>query len=490
MPVRPLKNQRLSDDEFFREREEVLAQWPTGKDVDLEDGIAFTRSLPDSKVFAKKLAVAKRNGDTLIQSYNGTPTLEGQIELVKHLVEEGGADLCSTHVDAFTRNQMYPKAKEALKESEKLGKAMLNGFPVLIHGVAANRKLIEAYPVPSRVSGCSCDWRLNAEVAFAGGHTSITSGPFFPFFGYNRDTTIELTIRNWQYLYRLIGYYEQGGAQIVSRPDGVASACYLSPPSTGDSCKIIEALLGAEQGVKRVSFVGWTGGNLAQDLAGAIVLPRLGREYLDRFGHQDVEIFTMSHSMLGRYPYDPARAFAVLSSGPLVAALAGLQEVCIMTIDEAHEIPGKENNAASMRCGKMVINLYKGQKLGLEETGAVKTEVLIQEMELRSIVDRVLELGDGDVAVGSVRAVEAGVLDMPFSGARGAAHLVLGVRDAQGAQRFLNHGNLPFSKEIVDFHKEKIAERARKQNREISYDAVIKDLVSVSEGQLVSRNAE
>ena len=63
----------------------------------------------------------------------------------------------------------------------------------------------------------------------------------------------------------------------------------------------------------------------------------------------------------------------------------------------------------------------------------------------------------------------------------------MGVRDAQGALRFFDHGNLPFSKDIVDFHKEKIKERARKQDREISYETVIKDLVSVSEGQLVSR---
>ena len=51
---------------------------------------------------------------------------------------------------------------------------------------------------------------------------------------------------------------------------------------------------------------------------------------------------------------------------------------------------------------------------------------------------------------------------------------------------FFDTGNLPFSKEIIDFHKEKIAERGRRQNREISYETIIKDLTSVSEGQLVS----
>jgi len=375
MSVRQLRNERLSDEEFFQEREEVLALWRTGKDVDIEDAIEFHKSLPDAKVYVRKLREAKRNGDTLVHSFNGTPTLEGQVELVKHLVEEGGADLCTTHCDAFTRNQMFPKAEEALKESEKLGKAMLNGFPVIIHGVAANRKLIEAYPVPSQISGTSCDWRLNAEVGFAGGHNSICTAPFFAFFNYNRDTSIEAAIRNWQYVYRLIGYYDERGAQIVSRPDGVISGYTLCPPSMGAACRVIEYLIGAEQGTKRFSVLSHANCCLPQDLADAIVVPRLAREYLDRFGYNDVELFTMNISMTGRYPYDPARAFTVVTTGPLVAALVGLQETCIFTIDEGHEIPTKENNAASLRCAKMVVNLYKGQKIGLEESEVIKTEV-------------------------------------------------------------------------------------------------------------------
>ena len=134
-----LRNRRLSDEEFLLERKEVLVQWPTGKDVDLDEAIDFHKRLPISKVYAKKLAEAKRHGDTLIFTYTGTPTLEGQIELVRCVMHEGGADLCNTHVDAFTRNHMFQKAEDAVNESIKLGKAMLNGFPVIIHGVAGNR---------------------------------------------------------------------------------------------------------------------------------------------------------------------------------------------------------------------------------------------------------------------------------------------------------------------------------------------------------------
>ena len=35
-----IQNKRLSDGEFAQLRQEVLKQWPTGKDVDLEEAAA------------------------------------------------------------------------------------------------------------------------------------------------------------------------------------------------------------------------------------------------------------------------------------------------------------------------------------------------------------------------------------------------------------------------------------------------------------------
>ena len=36
-----IKNKRIPDDEFARLRQEVLAQWPTGKDVDLQEAVDY-----------------------------------------------------------------------------------------------------------------------------------------------------------------------------------------------------------------------------------------------------------------------------------------------------------------------------------------------------------------------------------------------------------------------------------------------------------------
>ncbi len=43
-----VRNERLSDEEFFRiRREEVLPQWETGKEIeDLDENIAIAKELP------------------------------------------------------------------------------------------------------------------------------------------------------------------------------------------------------------------------------------------------------------------------------------------------------------------------------------------------------------------------------------------------------------------------------------------------------------
>ena len=93
----------------------------------------------------------------------------------------------------------------------------------------------------------------------------------------------------------------------------------------------------------------------------------------------------------------------------------------------------------------------------------------------------------GEVALvtGGANAIEAGVLDNPFAANRAAAGKVMGVKDKDGAIRYFNTGNLPFSKEIIDYHKEKIAEREKIQGIKVGYDTIVSDMYSVSKGYLV-----
>jgi len=143
-----------------------------------------------------------------------------------------------------------------------------------------------------------------------------------------------------------------------------------------------------------------------------------------------------------------------------------------------------EANAEGLRCTKQVVNMLSDQVLASDK---VDEEKEIIRRETRAIVDKCFELGNGDIAVGVCRGVEAGVLDVPFAPCRYNAGLMLPCRDNDGAIRILNPGNLPFDKELLDFHAEKIAVRAAAENRKPSFQMVIDDVYSIGKGRLVGR---
>jgi methylaspartate mutase epsilon subunit len=60
-------------------------------------------------------------------------------------------------------------------------------------------------------------------------------------------------------------------------------------------------------------------------------------------------------------------------------------------------------------------------------------------------------------------------------------------RDNSGAVRFLEIGNLPFTKDLVDLHRSKLEERARFEQRQVNFQMVIDDVYAIGKGFLVGR---
>ena len=106
---------------------------------------------------------------------------------------------------------------------------------------------------------------------------------------------------------------------------------------------------------------------------------------------------------------------------------------------------------------------------------------------MHCILDKVEELGKGDYAVGTVAAFEAGVLDIPFAPSRYNAGKVMPARDNVGAVRFLEIGNMPFTQDLIDFHRQKLEERAKYEKRAVSFQMVIDDVYAIGKGFLVGR---
>ena len=136
-----IQNKRIPEGEFQKLRQEVLNQWPTGKDVNLEEAIAYHKAMPESRNFSKKLLDAKKAGKTLVQPRAGVPVVEEHIKLMQYLEKEGEADLLPSTIDSYTRQNRYEEAENGIAESIRLGRAMMNGFPAVNHGVAKCRQV-------------------------------------------------------------------------------------------------------------------------------------------------------------------------------------------------------------------------------------------------------------------------------------------------------------------------------------------------------------
>ena len=478
-----IQNKRIPDSEFLALRNEVLTQWPTGKDVNLDEAVAYHKAMDESRIFSLKLIKAKKEKSTLVQPRAGVPVVEKHIELLQHLQDQGEADLLPTTIDSYTRQNRYKEAEGGINESLKLNRAMLNGFPAVNHGVQKCRQVIESVHVPVQVRHGTPDARLLAEIAYAGGFTSYEGGGISYNLPYCKNIPMERTIRDWQYVDRLTGLYEEMGVSINREPYGPLTGT-LVPPCISHAAAVIEALLAAEQGVKNITVGYGQCGNLVQDIAAIQTLEELTDEYLHKYGYNDVEVTTVLHQWMGGFPADEAKAFGVISMGSMIAALSKATKVIVKTPHEAVGIPTMEANAEGLRCTKQVVNMLRDQTYVGKD---LEDEKEIIRLETRAIIDKCFELGNGDIAVGVCRGVESGALDVPFAPCRFNAGLMLPARDNNGAVRILNFGNLPFSQELKDFHIGKIEERAAHEKRKASFQMVIDDVYAIGKGYLVGR---
>lgn len=479
-----LQNKKWSEGEFMDIRSDVLKGWPTGKDVDFNESIPYLKSLPDEKNFAIKLEKAKEKKITMAQPRAGVALIDKHIELLQFLQDEGGADFLPSTIDAYTRQNRYEECEHGIEESKKAGRSLLNGFPGVNHGVHGARQVVESIKVPVQIRHGTPDARLLAEIMHAGGYTSNEGGGISYNVPYAKAVTIEKSLLDWQYCDRLVGFYEDNGIKINREPFGPLTGT-LVPPSISNAVAIIEALLACEQGVKSLTVGYGQCGNLVQDVAAIRALEEQLEEYIAKLGYKNVVVTTVFHQWMGGFPQDESKAFGVIAWGSATAALAGATKVIVKTPHEAIGIPTKEANAEGIKCTKMVLNMLEGQRL--PDSKRLQEEIDLIKAETRAIIEETYKLGMGDLAIGTVKGFEAGVLDIPFGPSKYNRGLMMPARDNEGCVRYLECGNLPFSKEIKDINRQKLEKRGNFENREVGFQMTVDDIFAVGFGKLIGR---
>ncbi len=472
-----LNNRRWSEEEFLAEREKVLALWPTGKEIDLGEAVEYLKSLPPEKNYARAIVEAEKEGRTLVQPRGGVALVDGHISLLQWLQDKGGADLLPNTTDTYTRNLKFQEAQRGIEESRRAGRSMLNGCPIVNHGLKGVRQVSESVKRPIIVLSGTAFPQLTAEMGFAGGLTAFLGAGISYTAAYTKDLPFEQGIRNYQYLDRLTSFYEERGVLLHREQPGFLTGT-LIPPGVGIAVAVLEMLMAVGQGVKHYSMGLCQSLNISQDVAGLWAMKEVGRDYLCRFNHGKVFFSIATHQWMQAFPVDEPRAYAVIVLGGIIAALAGATQVITKSTHEAEGIPTKEANAEGVKATRMAIQLVRKGRFPQNAEFLREKEMICREA--RSILDKALEMGEGDPVLASLRSIQAGILDIPWAPNQLVAGKVIPVRDGDGAVRYLDHAGLPFDREILEYNREKIREREHRTGKKIDYEEAIFDVTEVS----------
>jgi methylaspartate mutase epsilon subunit len=461
-------------DYFLDQRRAVLSLWPTGKELEgqgaIEAGIAYHKQQRWWKYASLRNERAQQEHRIQIVPQVGHALVE---QTVAHMgcSEDLGPDRWYVLTDTYTRKSEYAKAQDAVERSRRDGFSYLNGYPLAAHGLAGARAVNECTRAAVGTDNNDEDARLPWEIALAGGWTWGTIKSIEELIQHSRDYPVDRNIHNQQYIDRLAAYYTERGIPILRR----ASANLPGWDSLGFkvTVSLLEALLSAAQGVKYIDLSLGIGMNLVQDAAAIQALRSLAREFLDRLGHADVKIYSWTYFFLGDWPLQRGQMVGQLAWNAAVSALGGCCGMYIKSPDEASTTPtGKGFREAMEICGQ-VVRMIADQRL--PEGEELRTEREMIEREVRAVVGRILELGDGDVAVGGCRGFQTGALDTMFSPYRYLQGKVKVVRDNRGALRYLDHGLLPLPAEVVEYHRSRIAQRERKEGTKADVKWIVRE---------------
>jgi len=473
-----ITNHKWSEKRLLKERQEVLKQWPTGAQIaDLDEAIEYHKSIPKEHNAAFVLTKAKKDGKTLIQPRGGVNIVDDHIQLLKTLEKEGGADLLPTTIDSHTRNARFEEAQRAIEKGMQKGNgSILNGLPAVNVGVSEIRKIKEQTNAPLVGRTCAPYPRLLSDILLAGGYTSMEGGGITCLIPYTKTDSLEMSIERWQYVSRLMRYYDDHGGIKLHRESYGPSTGVLIPPCITLAISIIECILDCEQGISHYSLGYGMGGNITQDIVAIKVMEDICREFLEIKGYKNIELTTYFHQYMGAFPKDEEKALSLIMLGATIGALSNATAIITKSTHEAHGIPTAANNAQGCRVTRNIINMLSGEKF--EGSDKMKQEESMLKKATKAILDRVFEIGDGDVAIGTVRAFKAGILDMPFSPSNYNRNLLLSHKDLGGAIRISNPGNVPIPKEVMLYETKKIEERAEIQNIQPGYKMLLEDILA------------
>ena len=477
----PISDEKLEVEVLKKERAEVLEQWKTGRQArSLHENAEY---LGKQKMFSQiQSSVNQGRVPILIQPRSGVALVDEQIRLFKTF-KDVGSRVLSYQVDSLTRNNNYAGVDEAIRESREMGVSTLNGFPVVNYGVDGLRRIIAEIEVPLQTRHSTRDPRLLAEISYAGGVTAFEGGSICYNIPYYKNYPLSESIRKWQYVDRLTGYYYEKYGICLDREFFGTLTATLIPPCIAISVNLLETILAVSQGVKCVSLGYAEQGNRIQDIAAIRTLRNMAEETIENLGYKHIQINTVFQQYMAAFPNSSERAEELIYHSGITAALSGATRIIIKTPVEAFRIPALEDN---LRGIELVTRSIGDAGAVIADEAKINEECSLIRREVQSIIDSVMYCGNGNIAEGIVKGFQKGYLDVPFSPSLYNRGEVLTARDVEGSVRFLSTGSLQFDRETQEFHRDKANERRRAEgitSERQNYLLIERDVMRIPRGQ-------
>jgi len=308
-------------------------------------------------------------------------------------------------LDSYTRLGDHASADHALRRGTQL-----NGFPLVVHGAQATRRMLDGvvgpqFPVQVR-HGSSRPYDIFATLLEAG-IEATEGGPVSYCLPYSR-TPLADSVDEWRRSCELLrsGDGPERAAHLESF--GGCLLGQLCPPGLLVAVSLLEGLFFARCGVRSLSLSYAQQPDEEQNVEAVAALRALASHHLP-----DLDWHVVLYTYMGVYPRTWPGAMRLLASSARLAVRTGAERLVVKTVAEAHGIPTVADNLHSLR---LATDVAAAERTVIAESGGTgagsvpDTGILA---EATALVGAVLALHD-DVGTALRLAFRDGLLDVPY----------------------------------------------------------------------------
>jgi methylaspartate mutase epsilon subunit len=388
-----------------------------------------TRTVVPLGRFASAVDAARRSGELLVQPRMGFPTVDGMAAGLRSVQAVRARTVGTITLDSYTRVGDHASARLALRDGTEL-----NGFPIVAHGAAVTRAMINSVgaqtfaiqvrhgsPLPLGIVEALVDAALDA----------TEGGPVSYCLPYSRTPLAE-AVDAWARSCEVLAE-RVPGAHLESF--GGCMLGQLCPPGLLIALSVLEGLFFRQYGLRSISLSYAQQTSHVQDLGAIAALRRLAAERL-----ADVDWHVVLYTYMGVFPRTEAGALSLLRQSARLAAATGTERLIVKTPAEAHRIPTIADNVRALE------EAARAARDAAAEPDPLGTESAEDAAELyaeaRTLIDAVLDL-DTDVGRALLAAFRRGYLDVPFCLHADNAQRARSYIDAEGRLRWASVGHMP-----------------------------------------------